>query len=96
MSKKVVIDKQKLGQAESDKIELMRDLATYHSNACEDIDLHQNFSAMLKLVKNTSHTIHKLDNQHELFAGMLLGSLQKGNQKIEEIMVNMRYTNQLI
>jgi hypothetical protein len=70
-----VIERQKLGQAESDKIELMRDLATYHSNACDFIDLQQNFSAMLRLVKNTSQTIQKLDNQHEMFAGRLLESL---------------------
>lgn len=75
MAKTVIIDKQKLGQSESDKIELMRDLATYHSNACDEIELYQNFSAMLRLVKNTSHTIQKLDNQNELFAGRLLESL---------------------
>jgi len=80
LKKKLVIEKQKYAQAESDKIELMRDLATFHSNACENIELYQNFGSMLKLVRNTSSKIQTLDNQNDMFVNRLLQSVQNGTQ----------------
>jgi hypothetical protein len=73
----------------------MRDLATYHANACDYVDLYANFTAMLRLVTNTGMRIQTLDNQNEMFADQLFNSVKSGIQQIEDITCNMKYNNNL-
>jgi hypothetical protein len=51
----------KKAQAESDKIEIMRDIATYEANACDSLDVKGIFTAMHNLVKQTKFKVNSLN-----------------------------------
>jgi hypothetical protein len=52
----------KLGyaQAQSDKIELMRDIATYEQNACLNMSFEERMSQMLNIVEQSRDAIMNL------------------------------------
>jgi len=43
----------KKAQAESDKIEIMRDIATYEVNMCDSIGIEDTFNSWLSLLEKT-------------------------------------------
>lgn len=51
----------KKAQAESDKMEVMRDIATYEANACDAVDVRGIFTAMQNLVKQTKFKVNSLN-----------------------------------
>jgi hypothetical protein len=55
----------KKAQAESDKIEIMRDIATYEANACDALDVRGIFESMQRLVKQTKNKIQTLSGASE-------------------------------
>ena len=65
-------------QAQSDKIELMRDLATYQSQVCDHIDIATKMSTLKDLAKKTLEKCTKVGVQSEMFQDKLFDIVDQG------------------
>ncbi|CDW87237.1 UNKNOWN [Stylonychia lemnae] len=76
-SKKIDKLKQKTAQAQSDKLELMRDIATYESNLCEDLNLRSMFKMMRDKVMKCKEKSTQLNKSHNKFQEFLIATKNK-------------------
>ena len=66
----------KVAQAESDKIELMRDLGSYESQAADNIGMNKSFTNFYSQVKSTVQKISQLDTNNDRFIDALTEKMQ--------------------
>jgi hypothetical protein len=57
----------KLAQAESDKIELMRDMGTYEAAVSDNVKMGSTFSKLYEIAKKTKRTLHSLEINSDRF-----------------------------
>jgi hypothetical protein len=58
---------QRKAQAESDKIEIMRDIATYEVNMSDSLEIQKTFQNWHTYVKETIHKINKVGGDNDSF-----------------------------
>ena len=92
------IDYMKLdyAQAQSDKIELMRDLATYQSQVCDHIDIATKMSTVKDLAKKTLEKCTKVGVQSEMFQDKLFDIVDQGVNRQNAKICLLKYTKELI
>lgn len=92
------IDYMKLdyAQAQSDKIELMRDLATYQSQVCDHIDIATKMSTLKDIAKKTLEKCTKVGVQSEMFQDKLFDIVDQGVNRQNAKICLLKYTKELI
>lgn len=83
-------------QAQSDKIELMRDLATYQSQVCDHIDIATKMSTLKDLAKKTLEKCTKVGVQSEMFQDKLFDIVDQGVNRQNAKICLLKYTKELI
>ena len=80
----------KNAQAESDKIEIMRDLGTYEAQASDNIKMKEIFTSLYTLVKSTAQQISTLASNDDTFIKDLTQKMQQTVQYGERHSVAIR------
>ena len=83
-------------QAQSDKIELMRDLATYQSQVCDHIDIATKMSTLKDIAKKTLEKCTKVGVQSEMFQDKLFDIVDQGVNRQNAKICLLKYTKELI
>lgn len=83
-------------QAQSDKIELMRDLATYQSEVCQAISIEQKMSAMRELTLKTLEKCKGMGVESDMFQDKLFEIVDNGITRQNAKMCMLKYTKDLI
>jgi hypothetical protein len=86
----------KKAQAESDKVEVMRDNATYESNMCEGLEIKDIFSEMKRLVEMTRKRVDQLSDKNDKFFSVLITKVDDGVNRVQELASAMKYSHNLI
>ena len=88
--------KRTIAQTHSDKLEMMRDLATYENNACESLDLQKYYKQAYENVSECLMQIKGHTNETQKFSENLFQNVESGVNKVEDLWVQMLHSNQLV
>jgi hypothetical protein len=83
-------------QAQSDKIELMRDIATYEFNFCEGLSFKDQMTQMRDYIADYRDQIKSLGVESDMFQDRLLAIVEDGVNKQQDRLCSMRYSKDLI
>lgn len=83
-------------QAQSDKIELMRDLATYQSEVCMAINVESKMSIMRKMALKTLEQCKSMGVESNMFQDKLFEIVDDGINRQTAKMCMLKYTKDLI
>ena len=74
--------KMKAAQAQSDKVELMRDIATYEAGMSDSVNLRKTLMGIYDIVTQTKAKVEETDKEKERM-DQLLTKVENGIQEIE-------------